>query len=219
MGNYKEIDGDLIKSFKNGEYDVMAHGCNCYATMGAGIALTIGKEFPDALMADNFLDIPNGMKRLGKLSYCALELDKNKKSEYSFIFNLYSQFRPGADFRIKAFQSSLKAMKRELKNHFTYYDSELKKNVFKPENIRVGLPIIGCGIGGGDWEEVSELIKTELSDYDVTIVHFKQKVVGVNYWPSPKPKNNSVTSGTYQRPKIDWGKMTDEEFENYLKQN
>jgi O-acetyl-ADP-ribose deacetylase (regulator of RNase III) len=34
----KEIEGDLIDLAKRGHFDVVTHGCNCFCTMGAGIA-------------------------------------------------------------------------------------------------------------------------------------------------------------------------------------
>ena len=36
MINY--VDGDLIKLAKQGRFDVIVHGCNCFCQMGAGIA-------------------------------------------------------------------------------------------------------------------------------------------------------------------------------------
>lgn len=178
MGLYKEKDGNVIEEFKNGDYHVIAHGCNCFASFGAGIALTMAQEFPEAQYADQYLDIPNGRLRLGKASW--IEVD-----DLGFIFNLYSQFQPGPDFRLEALRKSLRLMKKVLRDELTYQDLDGKK-VFKPEEIKIGLPLIGCGIGGGKWNEVSEVIKEELADFDVTIVHFKERVVGVNYWPRKK---------------------------------
>ena len=48
----KLIKGDLIQLAKNGEFDVIIHGCNCFCTMGAGIAKTIKDIFPEAYKAD-----------------------------------------------------------------------------------------------------------------------------------------------------------------------
>lgn len=42
---YKEIKGDLIKLALEGEFDVIAHGCNCFCTMGAGIAVAMKNTF------------------------------------------------------------------------------------------------------------------------------------------------------------------------------
>jgi ribonucleoside-diphosphate reductase beta chain len=43
MINY--TDGDLITLAKAGKFDVIAHGCNCHSTMGAGIAPQMAKAF------------------------------------------------------------------------------------------------------------------------------------------------------------------------------
>jgi len=40
---YQEIEGDLIKLAKQGEFDVITHGCNCHNIMGAGIALQMDR--------------------------------------------------------------------------------------------------------------------------------------------------------------------------------
>lgn len=203
-GQFKEIDGDLIELFKKGEFDVIAHGCNCYATMGAGIALTIGKQFPEAKVADIVLDIPNGKKRLGKLSFAEIDIPNKKGYDNSLLFNLYTQYNPGPDFRFEAFVKSIRAMRKVIKQEFSY--KEDGKTIFKPDTIKIGLPLIGCGIAGGDWEQVKASLMDELSGFDVTIIHFKQQVVGVNYWPKRE-----------KRQKVDWGTLTDEEFEEILK--
>ena len=44
--------GDLIQKARAGEFDVIVHGCNCFCTMGAGIAKTIKQVFPAAYLAD-----------------------------------------------------------------------------------------------------------------------------------------------------------------------
>ena len=43
---------------------------------------------------------------------------------------------------------------------------------FKGKHI--GLPQIGCGIAGGDWDVVKLLIKQELKDCDVTVVIYNK---------------------------------------------
>ncbi len=42
---YKEEIGNLIHLALAGEFDVVAHGCNCFCTMGAGIAPQMAKAF------------------------------------------------------------------------------------------------------------------------------------------------------------------------------
>lgn len=146
MGSYKEIKGDLLALAKEGKFDVIAHGCNCYKTMGAGIALSIRNQFPEAHKKDS-MDSRTSFQRYGDLTY-VLDL----KSD-TYIVNLYTQYLPGAHFNYTAFECTL--LKLTLK--------------FSEEN-KIGLPMIGCGIGGGNWEKIKEVIQRVLSDYDVTVV-------------------------------------------------
>ena len=37
----RTVTGDLITLALEGEFDVIIHGCNCYNTMGAGIARAV----------------------------------------------------------------------------------------------------------------------------------------------------------------------------------
>lgn len=48
----KTVHGNLIKMALEGKFDVIIHGCNCFNTFGAGIALQIKRIFPDAYEAD-----------------------------------------------------------------------------------------------------------------------------------------------------------------------
>ncbi len=48
----KRLHGDLLEYAKNETFDVIIHGCNCFCTMGAGIAKGIKTQFPEAYRAD-----------------------------------------------------------------------------------------------------------------------------------------------------------------------
>lgn len=145
-GSYTEIKGNLLALAKEGDFDIIAHGCNCQKIMGAGIALQIAREFPEAYLADkNDERLP--FQRLGCFThYLDDSLDL-------FIVNLYTQFNPGANFDPLAFELGLK-----------------KLTMFFSKESKIGLPMIGAGIGGGDWEQIKEIIQRVLSEYDVTIV-------------------------------------------------
>ena len=70
----KTIKGDLIKLALDGRFDVIIHGCNCYCTMGAGIAKAIKNIFPEAYDAD--CKTEKGSKpKLG--SYSSARITKN----------------------------------------------------------------------------------------------------------------------------------------------
>lgn len=49
----KEIEGDLIQMALNGDFDIIAHGCNCFNTMRSGIAKTIIDTWNGVAIIDN----------------------------------------------------------------------------------------------------------------------------------------------------------------------
>jgi O-acetyl-ADP-ribose deacetylase (regulator of RNase III) len=42
------------------------------------------------------------------------------------------------------------------------------------KGMHIGLPMIGAGLAGGDWEKIKQIIKRELKDCIVTIVILKK---------------------------------------------
>lgn len=147
MGSYKEIKGDLLNLFDKGEFEIIMHGANCHKTMGSGIAGQIRNKYSEAYMADMYCAIPTGMWRLGKYS-CTND---------SSIFNLYTQNYPGPNASLEAIRLSLRLFADE---YASWAIGE------------IGLPLIGCGIGGLKWEEVKPIIQEELKDFQVTVVHY-----------------------------------------------
>ena len=70
----KVIKGDLIKLALQGEFDVIVHGCNCFCTMGAGIAKSIKQTFPMAYEAD-LKTIKGDPGKLGRYSVASTLVD------------------------------------------------------------------------------------------------------------------------------------------------
>jgi len=50
----------------------------------------------------------------------------------------------------------------------------LRKINHKFSGHKIGLPKIGAGLAGGDWDIIKTIIERELKDMDVTIVYFKK---------------------------------------------
>lgn len=63
----KYIEGDLIKLAYDGEFDFIAHGCNCFNTMSAGIAKQIKEQIPEAFEADK-MTVEGDIDKLGNYS-------------------------------------------------------------------------------------------------------------------------------------------------------
>lgn len=146
------IQGDLIKLALAGRFDVIVHGCNCFCTMGAGIAKAIKSEFPEAYEAD--CQTENGTKdKLGNYSHATVVKHDNEIT----VINAYTQHDysgPG----MKADYEAIRSVFRKIKSDYS--------------GKRIGYPKIGAGLAGGDWEIISTIIDEELMDEDHTLVVF-----------------------------------------------
>ena len=146
----KTIHGDLITLAKQGEFDVIVHGCNCFCTMGAGIAKLIKQEFPAAYAADLATEKGNRAK-LGTYSTALVELQDTTLQ----IINGYTQYN-WRGTGVKADYDAITCLFAALKKDFA--------------GKRIGYPLIGAGLAGGDWGRIAAIIDTQLAGEDHTLV-------------------------------------------------
>jgi O-acetyl-ADP-ribose deacetylase (regulator of RNase III)/nucleoside 2-deoxyribosyltransferase len=149
--SYSEITGDLIELAKAGRFDVIAHGCNCFCTMGRGLAPKMAKEFG----CDKFKHEQAGWKGdINKLGTIEFEFIRNLNLT---VVNCYTQYHwsaTEAPFDYDAFAMCMRKMDK----------------IFK--GTRIGLPKIGTGLAGGNWDKIKKIIQEELTSCQVTIVVF-----------------------------------------------
>ena len=151
---YNEIKGDLIKLAQRGKFDVIAHGCNCMCTMGAGIAPQMAKAFG----ADKFVmereEYRGDINKLGQIDYDTFPVLGLT------VVNAYTQYNYGRNHVDGD------------KNPVDYAAIEMcmKKMNYLFKGKHIGLPKIGAGLAGGDWERIKGIIQKELKDCEVTIV-------------------------------------------------
>ena len=148
----KTIDGDLLTLGENGDFDVIVHGCNCFNTMGAGIAKSIKERFPVAYEVD-LLTAKGAREKLGTLTAANVQLDDHTLT----IVNAYTQY----DFRGDGPNVDYQAIRDSF--------AEIKNNY---SGKRIGYPLIGAGLAGGDWDVISKIIDEELEGEDHTLVRF-----------------------------------------------
>lgn len=171
----KYIIGNLIDLAIQGEFDVIAHGCNCFKNFGLGLALEIKRKLPEAYQAD--LDFKN--PTLGKIS---IGFDHY---ENIAIVNCYTQYNVGkphhetnrtkypfdtAETRYEAIKSCMSQLKSFCTSKF--FDNNSDTTLIP--NTKIGLPLIGCGLAGLEWSKVSKIISEELNEMDVTVVVFNE---------------------------------------------
>jgi O-acetyl-ADP-ribose deacetylase (regulator of RNase III) len=151
----KEVHGDLITMALDGEFDIIIQGCNCFNTFGRGLAKDIKERLPKAYAADCRTK-KGDMNKLGNYSSCVI--DTESRDDF-MVLNCYTQYmysntEPQIDY--EALTLCLRKINHEFSGH------------------SIGVPLIGAGLAGGDWNIIKPIIERELKDMDVTIVYFKR---------------------------------------------
>jgi O-acetyl-ADP-ribose deacetylase (regulator of RNase III) len=141
----REIDANLL------EYplDGIVHQCNCFHTMGSGIAKRIREKYPEAYKADLQQGRRGDISKLGTFSLVKAYDDK-------YIYNMYGQYNFGLEKRQTNYEAVYKGL-YSICGHTSSYDI---LSLDPPRNIRLGLPKnMGCKLGGGSWIIVRAIIE------------------------------------------------------------
>lgn len=142
--NVKIVSGDLL----NAKEDIIVHQVNCFGAIG-GLAVHVFNKYPEAWK--DYDDIIEQHKNSsGLLGHCQLSMQPDRK----WVANIFGQYYPGADYRPEALRMAIRKL------------SEFARSL----NLTVALPYkISCGICGGDWDEVLQMIEEEMKDVKCTI--------------------------------------------------
>jgi len=152
----KIIKGNLITLAQSGAFDVISHGCNCFCTMGAGIAPHMASAFgADTFHMEHRLQRGN-YNKLGQIDFETMKAGGRELT----VVNSYTQYNYGrnhSDGDDMPLDYTALEMCMQKINHY-----------FKEKHV--GLPWIGCGLAGGDKNRVKEILERTLTDVDLTIV-------------------------------------------------
>lgn len=123
------VQGDVFTE------DAIAHGCNCIGVMGAGVAALVREKFPEAY--EEYRDLCETKRfRLGVVHHWS--------NGDLHVFNLATQHDPGPFARLDAIEGAVASM-------ITMADGA--------GVATIGMPRIGCGIGGLRWSEVRTVLQ------------------------------------------------------------
>ena len=158
----KHVRGDLIGLAFDGEFDVIVHGCNCFNNMGAGIAYTIAKRFPQAYEADK-ATVKGDYNKLGNYTI-AVGFTKTNPVKSFKIVNAYTQYGCDARKNVDLFE-------------YDAFELILQKLANEYPTARFGLPYIGMGLAGGNKQAIMKQIEDfarniSSSGGSVTLVEF-----------------------------------------------
>ncbi len=131
-------DGNILDK----THGIICHQVNSEGVMGAGLALSIKNKYP--VVYKEYMEVYNtGQWRTGRVSYTEV-------ADGLFVANLCAQGMYGYGGRFTDYEAleqcieSVKGFAPELPIYFPYG--------------------IGCGLAGGDWEIVSEMIEKIIPD-------------------------------------------------------
>lgn len=151
--------GNLLDLAEAGNFDVVVQGCNCFNTMGGGIAKEIRERYPYVAEVDRLTAYGDYMK-LGNWTEASVVRPNNT----FIIVNAYTQYNmsTGEDvFEYAAFMLVI------------------QKLIHRFGDQRIGLPYIGMGLAGGDKEVIlnqidylAEKIAEKGEGGTVTLVEF-----------------------------------------------
>jgi O-acetyl-ADP-ribose deacetylase (regulator of RNase III) len=173
----KIIEGNLITLAKQGHFDVITHGCNCFCTMGAGIAVDMRLNFDCDKFPMEAPEYRGDMNKLGTIDYQVKNLVLDKPIKVGnlnllapdfggfplVVINSYTQYRYGSNHP--------DGMRNPVDYDAITLCMKKINHIFKGKSL--GLPKIGCGLAGGEWNVVRQIIEREIFDMDVTVIDFK----------------------------------------------
>jgi O-acetyl-ADP-ribose deacetylase (regulator of RNase III) len=157
----KLVKGNLLDMADAGEFDIIVQGCNCFNTMGSGIAKQIKERYPYAYAADQKTE----QGSIDKLGTYTTAVSGGKAWQF-MIVNAYTQF----DYN-RAGSMPLD------KFEYESFRLILRKLSYLNEACRFGFPMIGMGLAGGQPQEIMKI----LQDFSFVVENQGGSVTVVEY--------------------------------------
>lgn len=158
----KYVKGDLFTT----DIKCIAHGCNTAGVMGSGVAAVVKKKFPDTYRQYAEYCKPRNFKAEGLETQAERSADILGQSFYNqekgvMILNMFTQ----GDWS-RAFGTDMRYASYDAIDLCFREANEFIKNY---EDKRLAIPMIGAGLGGGDWDVIEKIIEKSTPDIEVTV--------------------------------------------------
>lgn len=129
---------------------VIAHGCNAQGVMGSGVALAVKQRFPQAyhsyVHALKHKDLSLG------------DVDLVKINDKLMVANCITQVTYGRDPKVRYVSYAAISV--------CFFELRLALREFNGDFV-VNIPMIGAGLGGGEWDIIAELIVTAMPNHRI----------------------------------------------------
>lgn len=158
----KYVKGDLFKT----DIKCIAHGCNTAGVMGSGVAAIVRKKFP--LTYKGYVQYckpqdceAEGLETQAQRSEKLLGQSWYNQEKGILILNMFTQ----GDFS-RAFGTDKRyASYDAIQTCFQEANDYIKQ---RPEK-KLAIPMIGAGLGGGDWDIIEKIIEKSCPDIEVIV--------------------------------------------------
>ena len=151
----KYVKGDLFGT----DIKCIAHGCNTAGVMGSGVAAVVKKKYPETYktyaLECKLYELTGETDKLLGRTHVTKEGDLH-------IYNMYTQGdfsrAYGVDKRYASYDAISECFDAVNTSIGTYL-----------EDKRLAIPMIGAGLGGGDWDIIERIIEKSCPDIEVTV--------------------------------------------------
>ncbi len=144
-----------------GPEKILVHGCNAQGRMGSGVAKVVRDRFPAAYDAYAKVHRERGL-RLGEVIWAICD-DR-------IIGNAITQERYGYDGQRYVDYDAIRDAMREVNRFVQQVQSgDIDIDRIGPV-VRVGFPLLGAGLGGGEWSVIAAIIEDK-SDCFTPVVY------------------------------------------------
>ncbi len=152
----REIIGDILTPNIGHDTVIVCHQVNCRGVMGAGLAKQVKNAFPEVYSAYQLMCqyIDDSKSLLGKVQFC----DTSAKSGF-IVANIFGQDRYGRDQQYTDYAALATAF-RTISRAYPDY------------TVRIPYRM-GCGLAGGNWKVVSQIIYDELECNGISVEIWK----------------------------------------------
>ena len=144
------LKGDATQPVTNGT-NVIVHICNNLGAWGAGFVLAISNRWKKPELEYRNLEY----YKMGEITIIYVE--KN-----THVVNMIAQNGIGYSKKCRVSYDDLRLCLRKVYNGIKLF-----------ENVKIHMPRIGCGLGGGKWSIVEQIIIEELLEIPVYVYDFE----------------------------------------------
>lgn len=163
------LKGDLFTDYDISKKTVLVHGCNAQGVMGSGVAKTFKELYPEAFtkyVKDTMPIIYDRQHMVGTVSFY-------EQTDKLLLASAITQENYGkVDRRYVSYDGVNRAC-------LTIFE-----NAIKHKHEQIVFPLIGAGLGGGDWNVIRACINSAASESllppEIKLICFVQEQWMVN---------------------------------------